>query len=95
MKRVILIMMAMLVCGIAFAEELKYAAVYDIPYRKMENAYASERCKLDIYYPEDTTGCPVVVWFHGGGLTQGKQVISLETEREADGAGGGQLPFVA
>lgn len=26
--------MAMLVCGIAFAEELKYAAVYDIPYKK-------------------------------------------------------------
>lgn len=73
MKRVILIMMAMLVCGIAFAEELKYAAVYDIPYRKIENAYASERCKLDIYYPEDTTGCPVVVWFHGGGLTQGSK----------------------
>ena len=32
-----------------------------------------ERCKLDIYYPEDTTGCPVVVWFHGGGLTQGNK----------------------
>lgn len=34
-----------------------------------------ERCKLDVYYPENKTGCPVVVWFHGGGLTQGNKSI--------------------
>ena len=47
--------------------------LHDIPYKESEEAYVKERCKLDIYYPEDTTGCPVVVWFHGGGLTQGNK----------------------
>ncbi len=34
-----------------------------------------ERHILDVAYPENTERCPVVVWFHGGGLTQGKKFI--------------------
>ena len=33
-----------------------------------ENDYLNERCRLDLYYPENKTGYPTVVWFHGGGL---------------------------
>ena len=63
----------MLLGSIAWGTTLKYTEVHDIPYKESEEAYVKERCKLDIYYPEDTTGCPVVVWFHGGGLTQGNK----------------------
>jgi acetyl esterase/lipase len=56
--------------------------VEDLPYRPAgeqpagkEDAYAAERCKLDVYYPANATGCPVVVWFHGGGLTGGSKFI--------------------
>lgn len=73
MKRLSLLLLAVLLCGVSFARELKYTTVYDIPYKVSEDAYVNERCKLDIYYPEDTTGCPVIVWFHGGGLTQGSK----------------------
>ena len=37
--------------------------------------YRAERCKLDVYIPEHNPGqkLPVVVWFHGGGLTGGNK----------------------
>jgi acetyl esterase/lipase len=47
----------------------------DIPYLDAEQAelteYQEERCLLDIYTPEDVENFPVIVWFHGGGLTGG------------------------
>lgn len=39
------------------------------------DAYIKERCILDIYYPENTKDFPTVVWFHGGGLTEGRKEI--------------------
>jgi len=33
--------------------------------------YERTRCALDLYLPEGQSGFPVVVWFHGGGLTAG------------------------
>jgi acetyl esterase/lipase len=35
----------------------------------------TERCRLDVYYPENTTDFTTVVWFHGGGLTGGEKFI--------------------
>ena len=37
------------------------------------DAYLQERCKLDVYAPEGAKDLPVVVWFHGGGLTGGEK----------------------
>ncbi len=35
-----------------------------------------DRCQLDIHYPADRQGdLPVVVWFHGGGLTGGNRFV--------------------
>ena len=57
----------------------QYATVRDIPYREGSgDAYARERCKLDFYYPKDKANYPVVVWFHGGGLTGGSRFIPEE-----------------
>lgn len=49
----------------------------DIPYSSKEDAYSRERLKLDISYPEvgGDSLRPVIVWFHGGGLTGGEKFI--------------------
>lgn len=39
------------------------------------NGYMKERCKLDIYFPENVDSFTTVVWFHGGGLTEGEKSI--------------------
>ena len=35
--------------------------------------YRQERCKLDIYYPKTRKPFKTLVWFHGGGLTEGNK----------------------
>jgi len=52
-----------------------YVQENDIPYSSSDDEYARKRCRLDIYYAEDTASMPVVVWFHGGGLTGGKKSV--------------------
>ena len=52
-----------------------YQQVKDISYTTKTDAYAQQRLKLDIYYPEGATNAPVVVWFHGGGLEGGEKEI--------------------
>ncbi len=42
------------------------------------DAYRKERCKLDIYYPENNKNFSTVVWFHGGGLEGGEKYIPKE-----------------
>ena len=47
-----------------------------LPYRG-DNA-ADSACVLDIHYPENGKDLPVIVWFHGGGLTEGSRTIPDE-----------------
>ena len=46
----------------------------DIFYRddaERADDYISQQCRLDFYLPDaPTTGFPLLVWFHGGGLTE-------------------------
>lgn len=44
---------------------------YDAAALSRADAYQKEHCKLDVYYPKGTKGYATVVWFHGGGLTEG------------------------
>jgi len=37
--------------------------------------YRAERCKLDVYYPKNRKGFKTLVWFHGGGLTEGGKSV--------------------
>ena len=53
----------------------QYQQVNDIPYTESSDAYAQERCKLDVYYSTDLQDAPVVVWFHGGGIEGGNKHI--------------------
>ena len=55
----------------------------DIYYRPAAlDAYADTMCRLDVAYPEGATGAPVVVWFHGGGLTGGHREVPEEFQRD-------------
>ena len=54
-----------------------YKIESNIPYRSGEklDEYQKERCKLDIYYPENVDSFTTIVWFHGGGLSAGEKSI--------------------
>jgi len=56
-------------------EAVRYKTIENITYSSNTDEYSGERCKLDLYYPENTAGFPTVVWFHGGGLTGGSKFI--------------------
>ena len=66
-----IILVLMLLPMIAQAQRQQYQQVNDIPYTASADAYAQERCKLDVYYPTNQKDAPVVVWFHGGGIEGG------------------------
>ena len=55
-----------------------YVLEKDVPYYAGTDTYAKERCKVDVYHPTDAAGLPVVVWFHGGGLTGGNKSVPEE-----------------
>lgn len=61
------------------ASAQNYAIEKDIPYSANTDTYSSERCKLDVYHPSGNQDAkPVIVWFHGGGLTGGERFIPNE-----------------
>lgn len=59
----------------AVAQQMSFREEKDIAYTSLDDRYAQERCKLDVYYPTEGKDCPVVVWFHGGGLVSGSKSI--------------------
>lgn len=63
-------------------DTLTYRVAENLPYRTTGDAYSRERCKLDVYYPANGKAFPVVVWFHGGGLTGGNKFIPEELKKE-------------
>ena len=73
MKRQLFVVMMLLVGLVASAQE--YKTVTDINFTAKSDAYAQERLKLDVYYPEGAKDCPVIVWFHGGGIEAGQKEI--------------------
>jgi len=56
-----------------------YKTLENIPYRYSASPgytdYMDERCRLDLYYPENADGFSTVVWFHGGGLRGGERSV--------------------
>lgn len=56
-----------------------YLTKTDINYYSNEickkDPYIKSKCKLDIYYPENSQGSTTIIWLHGGGLTSGQTEI--------------------
>ena len=67
-------------CVVAAAQP--HRQVNDISYTQKTDAYSLERLKLDVYHPTGVTDCPVVVWFHGGGLEGGNKEIPAQLKEK-------------
>lgn len=64
-------------------QETDYKETLDIAYYETENAtdYQDKMCKLDIHYPRQGNA-PVIIWFHGGGLTGGQKEIPEDLKKQ-------------
>lgn len=80
MKRIFILLLCVFAVAGVDAQELLYKIKADVTYTSSSDEYAQERCKLDVYYPEGAKGCPVVVWFHAGGLTSGEKYIPMQLQ---------------
>lgn len=72
-RRIIFLLFALMVLTSARGQEYKLEK--DISYSSKTDDYSRARLKLDVYYPEGTEDCTVIVWFHGGGLEGGEKEI--------------------
>ncbi len=71
-----LVILFLLVSPLFVLAQESYLLKTDIPYyENPDDAYTKSRCKLDIYYPENSKNYPTIVWFHGGGLTAGNKYV--------------------
>lgn len=73
MKKVLISLLFCLAATLLQAQN--YKQINDISYTAKTDSYSLERLKLDIYYPEGEKECPVIIWFHGGGLEAGEKEI--------------------
>ena len=68
MKRLFLLFFCFLFAGAVHAADYRFER--DILYRTDASGdYARRMCRLDVACPPDAEDAPVVVWFHGAGLT--------------------------
>jgi len=78
MKRsILLITLSILILPLLRGQSVTFRTLENISY-KSGDAYTNERCKLDVRTPEIPGTYPVVVWFHGGGLTGGNKYFPGE-----------------
>ncbi|TDS11860.1 alpha/beta hydrolase [Sphingobacterium paludis] len=60
----------------ANAQDRSYKTEENIQYvEKPVSDYQKAQCKLDVHYPTSGDVMPIVLWFHGGGLTGGQKEI--------------------
>ena len=86
-KLLLLMLVATLLSHQAAAEpdEFIHKTARNILYRIDDGTLTDsmkERCRLDVKTPRAATGFPVVVWFHGGGLTGGTRSFPAELDRK-------------
>lgn len=80
MKKSILALVALMCAFVAMARD--YSQVNDIQYSAKADEYSRQQLKLDVYYPQGVADCPVVLWFHGGGLEAGTKQIPEQLKNQ-------------
>jgi acetyl esterase/lipase len=74
----ILCCLLIVVCCKSFAQQ-QYETVKAIHYYpdsiNKKDGYIDSQCVLDLYYPKGVKNFPVIIWFHGGGLTGGNREL--------------------
>lgn len=86
MKTFFKVLLATLILTFTVAKiysQQSYQIVENIPYSISQDSYAQERCRLDVYHSPKFKDKPVVVWFHGGGLTGGEKFIPEELKNDS------------
>lgn len=73
MKKALLILAAVMLSVVAVARDYSYDK--DILYKGRPDSYTEKMCRIDVAYEKGGENRPVIVWFHGGGLTGGKRHI--------------------
>jgi len=76
MKRLFPTLLFLTTVSILVAQQ-SFETIENISY-KSGDAYTLKRCKLDIRTPDKPGSYPVVIWFHGGGLTGGEKYFPAE-----------------
>lgn len=71
MKRIIFLLTVIALALPLSAREYDYDK--DILYKGSPDAYTEKMCRIDVAYEKGGENRPVIVWFHGGGLTKGKR----------------------
>jgi len=76
----LILLLSLVLARTSWAQEQPTAShqlAQDIPYRTDSalSDHAKERCRLDVYWPTRRPGFATVIWFHGGGLTEGRKSI--------------------
>ena len=61
-----------------------YRLYSDIQYYQQneQTEYQKLRCRLDVYGPASGKNLPVVIWFHGGGISKGNRTIPLPLRKK-------------
>jgi acetyl esterase/lipase len=79
MRKIIILLLVSVLRISVFSQDIQYETKLNIHYYNdsinHSDAYINERCVLDIYYPENAQNFATIVWFHGGGLTEGIKEI--------------------
>lgn len=83
MKTKLLIVVIVMLFSVSLGQSYEYITKNNISYIKSGDDYAGERCNLDVYYSPEFKDKPVVVWFHGGGLTGGEKFIPEQLKNDS------------
>lgn len=74
----IFLVLLLFVLQVSADNKSHYKTIENIAYKTSTDKYVTERCRLDVYYNDTVHMAPVVIWFHGGGLTGGSKQIPNE-----------------
>ena len=80
MKRALTLIATILIALSLVAQER--VQVKDIPYKTAQDEYVQQKCRIDVDYEKGAEGRPVIVWFHGGGLTSGQKHVPQTLTRD-------------
>lgn len=81
-RNVILSLLCLFLTLSTWASDYQYKRNFHYRPTPTGQTYTDSMCVLDIAYPKDASNAPVVIWFHGGGLTAGHRELPVELLKE-------------
>ncbi len=85
MKRLLLLVSFLSLLSISNAQSPAYLEKMDVVYTSAQDSYSQEKCRVNIHFPTNEKDFVTVIWFHGGGLTGGRNDIPQELKNKGIG----------